>query len=849
MNQFSYVLSKKTYFKIADAHLWFSIFSRPPSAKFARTQRCTCCFVLLFSSMLLNIMYYDLVAESKTATGGLILGPFMITPQQIGIGFMVQLFSLVPSLLIVQFFRRIRPRKQILPLQKALNELRATKTVLDNVKSHQAKKKDSSFGFPWWCLYIVYTLSFVIIGVSIFFIMVRGIEFGDTKTQQWLTSILSGFFSSVLITEPLKIIGLTIILLFFCRNRTDEKEEKEYIDEIDLEFDENQQENIDSSLVTSLSTKQVNRLEKNEIDYAREQRLKEVRMWSILREFGICLLFLFLILSMTYANREENSYFQVAHFRNFFFDSETKFDYRRIFTIDDYWKWLQNSFVENVRAQNWYNDDLPKYLNGYLNDKTNRLIGWATMRQLRIKSELCSDQRLIRTCRKSYNYFNEEKESFYPGWKVNKTTDDEEEEYSSSIIKSFQYSDSDDLDTYVYVGEHATYSGNGYVYEFRGSLSQLKSNLSKLYELEWIDERTRAVIIQMTLYNPNVQLFTSVTMLVEFLSTGSIHPSARFEPLNFYAFSSIFQLVCTILYMLLIIYLMRKEFQRFIQIKFKYFRQFWSVVQLGIIVCSWLSLAIYIWHLKETNRISDLFAETNGYVYVNLQLSVYVNDFLTFLLGFCCFFGMIKLIDVISFNPRLRLFTSTLNCSMKELAGFGMMFSIIFLSFLSLFYLLFVSKMLDCANMLSTAQMLFEITLMKFNASEIVGADALLGPLCFTLFIFVAVFVCFSMFLSIINDNFRLAREMNSNEEDRMLSFMWKRFLHWTRLRRPTQDEIQEERDVQMRSQYCDPIENFPHQIDQLFEQLDKVEVTCENLIYLLFVIRFMKIKKKKCIT
>lgn len=82
-SQFSYILSKKTYFKIADAHLWFSIFSRPPSIHFTRMQRCTCCFVLFFTTMLLNIMYYDLVAEAKTATGGLIIGPFMITPQQV----------------------------------------------------------------------------------------------------------------------------------------------------------------------------------------------------------------------------------------------------------------------------------------------------------------------------------------------------------------------------------------------------------------------------------------------------------------------------------------------------------------------------------------------------------------------------------------------------------------------------------------------------------------------------------------------------------------------------------------------------------------------------------------------
>ena len=106
-------------------------------------------------------------------------------------------------------------------------------------------------------------------------------------------------------------------------------------------------------------------------------------------------------------------------------------------------------------------------------------------------------------------------------------------EYSSSIRRAFQYQSEKELDTYVYVGEHGSYSGNGYVYEFRGRLSEIRNNLSELHRLEWIDNRTRAVIIQLSLYNPNVELFTSVTFLIEILSTGGIWSSARFEPFIF----------------------------------------------------------------------------------------------------------------------------------------------------------------------------------------------------------------------------------------------------------------------------------------------------------------------------
>jgi hypothetical protein len=59
--------------------------------------------------------------------------------------------------------------------------------------------------FPWWCLFVAYGLSLIIAGISMFFIIVRGIEFGDLKTQKWLTSLLSGFFSSILLIQPIKV--------------------------------------------------------------------------------------------------------------------------------------------------------------------------------------------------------------------------------------------------------------------------------------------------------------------------------------------------------------------------------------------------------------------------------------------------------------------------------------------------------------------------------------------------------------------------------------------------------------------------------------------------------------------
>jgi len=58
--------------------------------------------------------------------------------------------------------------------------------------------------------------------------------------------------------------------------------------------------------------------------------------------------------------------------------------------------------------------------------------------------------------------------------------------------------------------------------------------------------------------------------------------------------------------MIFIIYMMIVEIQSFLKIKINYFRNFWSFINIGIIVCSWTNLGIYIWRYQESNRIGDL---------------------------------------------------------------------------------------------------------------------------------------------------------------------------------------------------------------------------------------------------
>lgn len=130
-------------------------------------------------------------------------------------------------------------------------------------------------------------------------------------------------------------------------------------------------------------------------------------------------------------------------------------------------------------------------------------------------------------CEYDYGKRTEQQGSFLPGWSI-----DEKMNFTDSILNAFRYRSGSELGTYINIGDHGNYASGGYVYEFRGSLTSLRTNLSKLHHWKWIDAQTRAIIIQLSLYNPNIHMFISVTLLSEFLSTGQIVPNARIEPID-----------------------------------------------------------------------------------------------------------------------------------------------------------------------------------------------------------------------------------------------------------------------------------------------------------------------------
>ena len=137
------------------------------------------------------------------------------------------------------------------------------------------------------------------------------------------------------------------------------------------------------------------------------------------------------------------------------------------------------------------------------------------------------------------------------------------------------------------------------------------------------------------------------------------------------------------------------------------------------------------------------------------------------------FFGFS--LRLLRFNRRLSLLHLTLRQAGRQLLGFLLMSSFVFVAFTSLFFLIFHPHLEHYSSWLTTAQTCFEMIAVHFTAvNDMFLVNPLAAGFCLFLFIFLAVFLLTNMFVSIIVDNFNEVRrdQMKRGNEVELFQFV-----------------------------------------------------------------------------
>lgn len=90
----------------------------------------------------------------------------------------------------------------------------------------------------------------------------------------------------------------------------------------------------------------------------------------------------------------------------------------------------------------------------------------------------------------------------------------------------------DELSFKIYIsptgnGTLTMYDGGGYVRDLGSSAGSISHGLSRMIFNKWLDDRTRVVFIECSLYNPNINSIVAVSLMVERLASNTYRTDSQ----------------------------------------------------------------------------------------------------------------------------------------------------------------------------------------------------------------------------------------------------------------------------------------------------------------------------------
>lgn len=182
------LFSDQIFYNLTENNLWISPFIRPNVSSFTRVQRLSCVVTFIFLAMLANAMFYQ--------------APGTENEERLKIG--IVSFSLTTLITSIKSVAVTAPPVVFLTL--------VFKHTRDKYKTEDAKDKERIIKpvwkrLPYWMRYVAWAVLVVTIASSSFTLILYSMQWGKTKSQEWLSSFLFSFVESATFVDPVKVVN------------------------------------------------------------------------------------------------------------------------------------------------------------------------------------------------------------------------------------------------------------------------------------------------------------------------------------------------------------------------------------------------------------------------------------------------------------------------------------------------------------------------------------------------------------------------------------------------------------------------------------------------------------------
>ncbi|KAG7279838.1 hypothetical protein CRUP_013748, partial [Coryphaenoides rupestris] len=501
---------------------------------------------------------------------------------------------------------------------------------------------------------------------------------------------------------------------------------------------------------------------------------REQFMRTTLRELLVYLVFLVDLCLLTYGMTSSSTYYYTKAMTDLFVNTggDGGVAFQSIDSMTDFWIYAKGPLLDGLYWTKWYNNQpLASGERSFIYYE-NMLLGVPRMRQIKIKNNSCkvhSDfQDEITGC---FDVYNEVKEDDVNFGDINGTARivraifcvlHLDFTYLFSVIDFFlphqmdvPYRERDQgLCT---LGLLTTYSGAGYYQDLNTTKEESAAVLSELMANLWLDRGTRAVFVDFSAYNANINMFCVLRLLVEFPASGGAIPSYQIRTvklIRYINFWDYFILGCECVFCLFILYYIVEEILELRIHKLSYFKSIWNILDIVIIL---LAIVAVIFNAFRTIKVDKLLGKLleQPDIYADFEFLAFWQTQYNNMNAVNLFFAWIKL-------------SSTLGRCAKDILGFAVMFFIVFFAYAQLGYLLFGTEVDSFSTFVKCMFTQLRIILGDFDYNAIERANRVLGPIYFFTYVFFVFFVLLNMFLAIINDTYSEVKEELSSQKDEL---------------------------------------------------------------------------------
>ncbi|XP_078587370.1 polycystin-1-like protein 2 isoform X2 [Branchiostoma floridae x Branchiostoma japonicum] len=612
------------------------------------------------------------------------------------------------------------PKKSKGKTSKKSKDESSLKSLQAHKEQHNAHPKEEEGGVRWWSVCIGWLLVWSASFVAAFFTVLYTLSFGRPKAEAWCIAFVTSFLSDLIVVQPVKLVVVAVVFALFLKSPVTEENPEPVPLCKDEEYLPSKRDRL--PVVTRPP-------DKTELSEARLKKLEDKKRRSAIIEVA---------------------------------------------DVESFWTWLQAGLIPTLYHNSWYNGRVnPAPV--IMGNGKSWLVGAAAIRQVRLEPGLpCEVPEQMQTygkrCVLSFSLTDMDTANYSTGWQNSSISNNAD---SEEMLKPWIYTFASLTDGFPTFGEHGTYIGGGYSTSLDPTV--LFSNQTReelLLDGGWLDENTRAVMVEVLLYNPDANLFSVVTFLVEFTYYGNAYPSVVISTLRLFQTSQILLLALKGVMVLFLFIFLFREGKQLMASPVEYLLEVWNWVELLVILAGFSTLGVYFQTQSVIDQVSEPGGHTQFSVYRRAAGWVEVYTYVTAAL-ICCV--TLKLVRLLRFNKVVQVLFGTISTAFKPLAGFMMVVAVIMLAYTQLGSLLFGSNLETYSSIGSSLASICLMTIGSFDTAELTEVSWIYGPIFFFLLQVTMQFFLLTMFMAILMDTYADANQNTEAQKLRMMAFMRKR--------------------------------------------------------------------------